>query len=155
MSNKKRLHVGIANLSPVRVVHKLCIFPTNRNRPDKKIRKAFQNLREWVVMYGLDPETLLHIGIPTLEEKEIITYDCCIEFPLPIDDESNEIKQKTLTGGQYAVLRIDKKPQEIGKAIRQLYGDYIPDNQIVVDESRPIYEFYYEDTMEYCVPVFA
>ena len=100
-------------------------------------------------MYGLDPGTLLHIGVPTLDGKEIVTYDCCIEFPLPIDDESDEVKQKTLSGGGYAVLRVDKKPGEIGKAIRQLYGDYIPENQIVIDESRPVYEIYYEDSHGY------
>ena len=122
--------------------------------PTTSFPEAFQIIREWVVMYGLDPGTLLHIGVPTLDGKEIVTYDCCIEFPLPIDDESDEVKQKTLAGGGYAVLRVDKKPGEIGKAIRQLYGDYIPENQIVIDESRPVYEIYYEDTMEYCVPVY-
>ena len=154
MSKKKHLNVGIVDLTPVRVVHKLCIFPTTRNRPDKQIRKTFQNLREYVVLYGLDPDTLLHIGIPTIEDQEIVTYECCLEFPLPIENENEKFGQKTLPGGQYVVLRVEKKPQEIGNGIRQLYGDYIPDNQIVIDEMRPVYEIYYEDTMEYCVPVF-
>ena len=142
------------NLSPIRVAHKLCLFPTTRNRPDKKIQKTFQDLRAYVVMYGFEPDTLLHIGIPTIEDQELVTYECCLEFPLPIESENEKIGHKILPGGRYLVLRIKKKPLEIGKAIRQLYGDYIPDNQIVINEMRPVYEIYYEDTMEYCVPVF-
>lgn len=153
MKNHDLLHVGITRLSPVHVAHKLLIFPASPKNPDGKIRKTFQVLREWLVGFGLDPDTLLHVGIPTLDGKKLITYDCCIEFPLPIDDEGEDIKQKDLSGGRYAVLRIEKKPARIAKAIRQLNDDYMPENQIIVDESRPIYEIYYKDTMEYCVPV--
>ncbi len=105
-------------------------------------------------MFGLDPDTLLHIGIPTLDKNELVTYECCLEFPLPIEIENEKFGQKTLPGGPYAVLRIKKNPQEIRKAIRQLYSDYIPDYEIVIDEMRPVYEIYYEDLLEYCVPVF-
>ena len=103
---------------------------------------------------GLDPNSLLHIGIPTLDDKGLVSYDCCIEFPLPIEQDGGEIRQKTLPGGNYAILRIDKDSRKIAKTIRQFHADTIPDHQILVDESRPIYEFYYEDTMEYCVPIF-
>jgi DNA gyrase inhibitor GyrI len=153
MPSKDLLHVGITNLSPVQVAHKLCIFPANQNKPFKKINETFQSLREWVANFGLDPDTLLHVGIPSLDEKVLVTYSCCIEFPLPIDEGSNGIDIKSLSGGLYAILRIEKKPSKISKAIRQFHGDYIPENQIVVDENRQIYEIYYADTMEYCVPV--
>jgi DNA gyrase inhibitor GyrI len=153
MNNHDLLHVGIASLAPVRVVHQLCIFPTPPNNPDGKIRRTFQSLREWLVGFGLDPEALLHIGIPTLDGRELITYDCCIEFPLPIDDEGDDISQKELPGGRYVVLRVEKKRDKISKAIRQLNDAYIPENQITVDVSRPVYEIYYKDSMEYCVPV--
>ncbi|MGZ6317603.1 MAG: GyrI-like domain-containing protein [Anaerolineales bacterium] len=146
--------MGIANLPPIRVVHKLCVFSGNPKRyPDPRIRKSFQSLREWLVGYGLDPDDLLHIGIPTLDNDDLVTYDCCIEFPLPIDDESEGIRQELLPGGRYAILRIEKKPNKITKAIREFRGDYIPDNQLDIDASRPVYEFYYVDTMEYCVPI--
>jgi DNA gyrase inhibitor GyrI len=153
MSRNDYLRVGIAYMSPVRVISRLCLFPSSRNRPDKKIRKTFQSLRELVVMYGLDPDTLLHIGIPTTDKDELITYECCLEFPLPIDIEDNMVGHKTLPDGQYAILRIKKKLPEISRAIRQLYADYIPENQIMVDEMRPVYEIYDEDTLKYCVPI--
>ena len=142
MSNKNLLHVGIANLPSIQVAHTLCIFPSSLNKPFKKINETFQSLREWVANFGLDPNTLLHIGIPSLDGKVLVTYSCCLEFPLPIDE-----------GGLYVILRIEKKSSKILKAIRQFHGDYIPENRIVVDENRQIYEIYYTDTMEYCVPV--
>ena len=155
MPGKNLLHVGITELAPIRVAHKLCVFPINPNKPYRKINDTFQALREWVVFFGLEPDTLLHIGIPSREDKELISYSCCIEFPLPIDEISSDIDVKSLSGGTYGILRIEKKPGKIARAIRQFHGDYIPENQIVVDESRPIYEIYYADTMEYCVPVIA
>jgi DNA gyrase inhibitor GyrI len=153
MPHIPHLHVGIADLAPMRVAHKLCLFPATPKRPDKKIREAFRSLREWATGFGLDPDTLLHIGIPSLDGKTLVTYDCCIEFPLPMDDASDGIDLKSLAGGFYAILRIEKKPDKIAKAIRQFHGNYIPENHILVDEERPIYEFYYADTMEYCVPI--
>ena len=105
-------------------------------------------------MFGLDPDTLLHVGIPTLDQDQLATYECCLEFPLPMESENDKIGHKTLPGGRYLILRIKKNPQEIGKAIRQLYGDYIPDNQLVIDETRPTYEIYDEDYLAYCVPVY-
>jgi len=153
MPNTNLLHVGITNLAPIQVAHKLCVFPVSPNRPFKKIKETFQSLREWVVNFGLDPDTLLHIGIPSLDGKVLVTYNCCIEFPLPIYETSNGVDVKPLSGGMYAILRIEKKPSKISKAIRQFHGDYIPENQIVIDEHREIYEVYFVDTMEYCVPI--
>lgn len=153
MSNKILLHVGIINLPSIQVAHKLCIFPASPNKPFKKINEAFLSLREWVVNFGLDPDALLHIGIPSLDGKVLVTYSCCLEFPLPIDEGGNGVDVKSLQGGLYAILRVEKKPSKISKAIRQFHGDYIPENQIIIDETRQIYEIYYADTMEYCVPV--
>jgi DNA gyrase inhibitor GyrI len=153
MKKQNLLHVEVRELSPLQVAHKLCIFPTGPKNHDKKIRKTFQTLRDWITGFGLDPDTLLHVGIPMLDNKGLITYDCCIEFPLPIDDEGKDIQQKSLEGGTYAILRIEKKPNIIAKSIRQFKGDYIVENEIIIDEDRPVYEIYFKDIMEYCVPI--
>jgi DNA gyrase inhibitor GyrI len=153
MLSKTVLHVGITSLSSIQVAHKLCVFPASLDRPFKKINETFHALREWVVNFGLDPDTLLHIGMSSLDDKVLVTYDCCIEFPLPIQGMNNDVDVKSLPGGTYAILRIEKKPSIISKSIRQFQSDYIPENQLVVDENRPIYEIYYVDTMEYCVPI--
>jgi len=155
MAKQSLLHVGICELEPAQVISKTCIFRHPKENHDKKIRQAFQTLREWTVRFGLDPKRLLHIGIPTVDDKQLIMYECCIEFPIPMMEEDANIQLKTLPGGVYAVLRIEKSPAKIGNAIRRLHADYIPDNDLVIDSERPTYEIYYEDTMEYCVPILS
>ena len=95
----------------------------------------------------------MHIGVPVLEDKQLIMYDCCIEFPFPVLEERGDISLRVLPGGEYALLRVEKTPAKIGKAIQLFYSDYIPRNALILDEERPTYEIYYEDTMEYCVPI--
>lgn len=155
MTKQSPLHVGICELEPVQVIYKTCIFRHSKENPDKKIRQAFQALREWIVHFGLNPKELLHIGTPTIEDKQLVMYECCIEFPIPMMEEDEDIQVKTLPGGSYAVLRIEKSPAKIGNAIRRFHADYIPDNDLVIDDDRPAYEIYYEDTMEYCVPILS
>ncbi len=157
MIKQNLLHVGICKLEPVQVVYKTCFFGGRQEnydrRVDKRIREAFQVVREWVVRFGLDPKDLLHIGIPTLEDKVLITYDCCIEFPLPMMEKSDDLALRTLPGGSYTLLRVEKTPAKIRSALQSFYGDYIPENHLVLDEARPTYEIYYKDTLEYCVPI--
>jgi DNA gyrase inhibitor GyrI len=154
MTKHDLLHVGICNLESVQVIYKMCIFRHSQENHDKKIRQAFQMLREWTVRFGLEPKQLLHIGIPTIDAKQLIMYECCIEYPIPMMEDNPDIRLKTLTGGNYAVLIIEKTPTKIRRAIQRFHADYIPDNDLVLDEQRPTYEIYYEDTLEYCVPIF-
>ena len=143
------LEVEIRNLPDLRVLHRLLLFPSNPLNPDKVIRPAFQELRRQVSACGLDPDTLLHVGVPEVVEGELVSYDCCLEFPLP---ESG--RTRTLPGGRYAALSVEKTPAKIRPAIRSFRGDYLPDHGFVLNEDRPVYEIYYKDTLEYCVPIF-
>lgn len=155
MAKQNLLHVGICKLDPIQVVYRTCLFqnPTVTQNYDKRIRQTFQLVREWIVCFGLDPKKLLHIGIPTLENKQLVTYDCCIEFLFPIMENNCDIALRTLPGGDYAVLRVKKTPAQIRHAIDTFLSEHIPDNGLIFDENRPTYEIYYEDTMEYCVPI--
>jgi len=155
MGKENLLHVGLCKLEPVQVVHKMCLFrnPAKPRGYDKRIRQTFQQLREWIVCCGLEPRNLLHIGVPVLEDKQLIMYDCCIEFPFPVLEEHRDITLRVLPGGEYALLRVEKTPARIAKAIQLFYSDYVPRNALILDEERPTYEIYYEDTMEYCVPI--
>ncbi len=157
MIKQNLLHVGTCKLEPVQVVYKTCFFggrlENYDRRVDKRIREAFQVLREWVVRFGLDPQDLLHIGIPTLQDKLLIQYDCCLEFPLPMLEKSADLALRILPGGEYALLRVEKTHAKICKALQRFYADYIPENHLLLDEERPTYEIYYKDMLEYCVPI--
>jgi DNA gyrase inhibitor GyrI len=137
------LHVELRTLQELQVIHSAL------GNPDKVIRPAFKMLRQCVTEYGLDPDTLLHVGIPELSDGMLISYDCCIEFSLP---ESLD-EAKILPGGRYAVLTVEKTPSKIASAIRSFHGDYLSDHGLVLDEERPVYEIYFKDTLEYCVPI--
>lgn len=143
------LHVEILDLAAVRVLDHYSLFRDEMHNPDKVIRKAFQELQRRVSAFGLDPDTLLHIGIPEIADRRLISYDCCIEFLLPEENAG----VKNLPGGRYAVLAIEKKREKIGPAIRAFTGDYLPEHGFVMDEDRSIYEIYYKDTIEYCMPI--
>ena len=51
------------------------------------------------------------------------------------------------------MLTVEKKASKIGPAIRAFRGDYLPEHGLVVDEERPVYEYYFKDTLEYCLPM--
>jgi DNA gyrase inhibitor GyrI len=146
----KFLDIEIRILQPLRVIHHCCLFGSNSGNPDKIIRPVFQALRRQVTDFGLDPDTMLHVGIPEIIDGQLVSYDCCIEFPLP-----EETDVTVLPGGRYAVLTVEKTPARIRPAIRSFRGDYLPDHGLFPDEARPTYEIYFKDTMEYCIPVVA
>jgi DNA gyrase inhibitor GyrI len=142
------LDVELRDLPDLRVVHSLLLFRAITINPDKVIRPAFSRLRQCVTEFGLDPDTLLHVGVPQLDDRQLVSYDCCIEFPIPAD-----VNLKTLPGGCYAILSVEKTPAKIGPAIRTFRGDYLPDHGLFVDEERPVYEIYFKETLEYCLPI--
>ncbi len=96
----------------------------------------------------MDPDSLPLIGIPEVVEAELVSYDCCLEMPLPECEPA-----RLLPGGRYAVLTVEKTPARIGAAIRAFQGDYLLDRDWIVDEARPVYEIYFKDVLEYCLPI--
>ena len=143
------LDVEIRTFPDLRVIHRLLLFRDNTGNPDRVIRPAFRELRQQVIACGLDPDKLLHVGSPEVVEHQLVSYDCCIEFPLPVAENV-----RTLPGGRYAVLTVEKTPTKIRPAIRAFRGDYLPEHELVVDEVRLVYEYYFKDTLEYCVPIY-
>jgi len=143
------LNVELRDLVPLRVLHRNCLFRSASGNPDKVIRPAFKELRLRISAFGLDPDTLLHVGAPEIIDGQLAAYNCCIEFPLPEEVEN----ATTLPGGRYAVLTVEKRPEKIRPAIRAFSGDYFVEQSLILDEERPIYEIYYKETMEYCLPI--
>ena len=143
------LEVEIRTLPDLSVIHRLLLFCDESLNPDVLIRPGFRSLRERVSSYGLNPDSLLHVGIPELADGQLVSYDCCIEFPL----SGGVDNVKILPGGQYAVLTVEKTVSKIVPAIRAFQGDYLLDHGLIPDEDRPVYEIYFKDTLEYCVPI--
>ena len=117
------------------------------------IRACFQRVQSWVRSLGHDPYSLLNVGVPNVDDGRLLSYGCCVQIPEDVLNGSDGVEIKELPGGRYAVVNIVKDPQTIGESIGRFYQEYVPENSIRVDGTRPVYEIYWEDTMEYCVPI--
>ena len=117
------------------------------------IGEGFEHVKRWIEQQGQAVAERLVIGIPHVVERQLIGYDCCVEFahittPLP-----HGWQTKQLLGGRYAVLSLEKDSATIGERIGQFFAEYVPQHQLILDATRPSYEVYYAQTMDYCVPI--
>ena len=148
------LSVSVRELSPVHVASVDYMPGAEPGDLHDEIQRCFERVQAWVKGLGLDPATLLHIGIPVLQEGKLVKYVCCVEVPASVQGgPQGDIAIQDLPGGVYAVLSMAKDPVIIGESIARFYQEYVPQNQIQMDTLCPIYEIYYESTMEYCVPI--
>ena len=146
------LSVSLKDLPTVHVAY--ISYKASPEQDDfNEIHKSFQRLQAWVRELGYDPYTTLTIGIPNVVNGQLLSYECCEQIPEEVKSGTDEIGIKELVGGRYAVVSIEKEPAAIGDSIRRFYQEYAPYNEIGIDGTRPVYEIYYENTMEYCVPI--
>ena len=147
------LVVSIHALPSVRVA---CIdYQASSEQGDfhNEIRVCFQRVQGWVRGLGHDPYSLLNVGVPNVQDSRLVSYGCCVQIPEEVQSASDCVDIKELPGGRYAVVSIEKDPRVIGESIGRFYQEYAPQNNIDVDGTRPTYEIYYENTLEYCVPI--
>jgi AraC family transcriptional regulator len=147
------LSVSIKELESVHVAYTTYKAKGEQGDMHAEIHECFQRVQNWLSGVGLDPLTLLHVGIPILRSGEFLSYECCIEVPAEVHTGLDDIGIKELPGGRYAIVNIEKEPAIIGDSIGRFYQEYVPHNHLVIDGMRPTYEIYYASTMEYCVPI--
>ncbi len=135
--------------------HVACIVykPGSGQDTFSEIHQCFQAMQAWVREQGIDPLTLLHIGVPEIVNGQLSAYLCGLDMPASISEGSDPVSIRELPGGRYAVLSLIKESATIGPSIGRFYQEYMPENHIEIDGTRPTYEIYYESTMEYCVPI--
>jgi DNA gyrase inhibitor GyrI len=121
---------------------------------DQAIRNTFDRVKTWVREQGETADSGPAIGIASVNEGKLQAYECCI----PISDTlqpatSGELSVKTLPGGKYVIVKMEKQSEVIGETIRRFFEEYVPTAQLQLDQSRPTYEVYWETTMDFCVPI--
>ena len=119
----------------------------------KEIRGLFERVQAWLQEIGYDPYTRLTVGTIASAEDQLLRYECCIEVPDEVLSAPEGIRLKKLAGGKYAVVTIAKDAQVIPESVRRFHEEYVPQNSTQIDLTRLTYEIYYQDVMEYCVPV--
>jgi DNA gyrase inhibitor GyrI len=147
------LAVSIRELSPVHVATIDYVPSAEPGDLHDEIHQCFERIQTCVKSLGLEPFTLLQIGIPVLQDGQLLKYEWCVELPLTAQSGAEEAGIQDLPGGPYSILIMQKDPAVIGESIGRFYQEYLPQNHIEMDGLGPTYELYYETTMEYCVPI--
>lgn len=155
MSNQAgpALSVSIRDLLQVEVAYTRCHVEQATGNFSDQIRDGFQTVKDWVMQQGHNTFALKVIGVPQVIDGQLKSYDCCVELPEPVQVSNETIQTKQLTGGKYAVLTLEKDSAAIGDTIGRFFAEYVPEHQLVLDDSRPSYEIYYEHVMDFCVPI--
>ena len=155
MSNQagQALSVSIRDLLPIEVAYTGCRVEQATGNFSDQIRDGFQAVKDWLMQQGYDISGLKVIGVPQVMDGQLKSYDCCVEVSEPVQVNMETIRTKQLPGGQYAVLTLEKDSASIGDSIGRFFAEYVPENQIVIDNDRPSYEIYYEHLMDFCVPI--
>ncbi len=147
------LSVEIRELPAVRVAYAVYKPGPDQENMGKEVRALFERVQSWLQEIGYDPYTRLTIGSIWAADDELLRYECCVELPDEVQTAPEGIRIKELPGGKYAVLTITKDPQLIPHTVRRFHEEYAPRNGVQIDLTRPTYEIYFQDVMEYCVPV--
>lgn len=151
MITQDYLNVSICTREPLRVIFRQCSFRDSLRNRSQCIQRTFDFLRQWSTCMGLNTAELIEVGIPVLEGDQLASYTCCLEYVLPTIDENADVSLGELPGGRYAVLRVEKS--HIEHAVWQLRSIYMPENGLVQDPHRPVYEVFNGHELEYCVPL--
>jgi DNA gyrase inhibitor GyrI len=147
------LHVTIQDLTPAFIVYVSCQLQQATGSYNEQIRDSFQQIKDRAQQCGYDLSALKVIGIPHTNGGQLVGYDCALELPGSISQNTEDIQTKQLPGGRYAILSLEKASNTIGETIGRFFAEYVPQHQLIVDPQRPSYEVYYEHTMDFCVPI--
>ncbi len=154
MADSPSLNVSCMELTGWRVAY--LTFQTSQaaGNFDQAIQNTFDQAKSWVREQGGTTDNVPAIGIASVIEGKLQSYECCIPISekLP-SDENGALKVKVLPGGQYAILTIEKNSELIGETIRRFFEEYVPNVNLQIDDSRPTYEVYWDTTMDFCVPI--
>jgi DNA gyrase inhibitor GyrI len=152
-SAQPSLRVHIQELPAREVVCLTCQLDQASGQFSTQIAEGFGQVKRWLEHQDQAVADRLIIGLPHVVERQLIGYDCCVEpahiaTPLPQGWQT-----KHLPGGRYAVLSLEKDSATIGERIGQFFAEYVPQHQLILDPTRPSYEVYYAQTMDYCIPI--
>ncbi|WP_322494390.1 GyrI-like domain-containing protein [Chloroflexus sp.] len=147
------LQVTIQELQSILTAYTSCQLQQTTGSYNEQIRDGFQRVKDWAQQYGYDLSKLKVIGIPHTNGMQLIGYECALEIPAAIPQDTEDVQIKQLPGGRYAILSLAKDPTTIGENIRRFFVEYVPQHQLIIDPKRPSYEVYYEYSMDFCVPI--
>jgi DNA gyrase inhibitor GyrI len=147
------LTVHIRDLPPHELVCLTCQLDQATGQFSTQIGDGFGELKQWAAQQGATVAELLLIGIPHVTGRQLVAYDCCVQHQPSATSLPQGWQTKQLPGGRYAVLTLEKDSATLGQRIGQFFAEYVPQHQLTLDTTRPSYEVYYVQTMDYCVAI--
>ncbi len=146
-------HVTIQDVMPVSIAYTSCQLHQATGSYSEQIRDGFQRMKDWARQHGYDLSKLRLIGIPRVNNAQLVGYECALELPEAASQFTKDIQTKQLPGGRYAILSLEKNSSTIGETIERFFTEYVPKHQLVIDPRRPSFEVYYERAMDFYVPL--
>ena len=147
------LQVHIQELPAHEVVCLTCQLDQTTGQFSTQIGEGFGQVKRWLEQHNQAVADRLVIGIPHVVGQQLVGYDCCVELPHIATPLPPGWQTKHLPEGRYAVLSLEKDSATIGERIGQFFAEYVPQHQLILDATRPSYEVYYAQTMDYCIPI--
>lgn len=152
-SAQPSLRVHFQELPAREVVGLTCQLDQATGQFSTQIAEGFSQVKRWLEQHDQAAAERLIIGIPQVVERQLIGYDCCVEPAHIATSLPQGWQSKHLPGGRYAVLSLEKDSATIGERIGQFFAEYVPQYKLILDATRPSYEVYYAQTMDYCIPI--
>jgi len=154
MASSPSLNVSTTEMSGWRVAYLTLQISQTAGNFDHAIRSTFDQVKSWVRKHGDLADNVPAIGIASVLDGKLQSYECCIPISENLSpDENSVLDVKVLPGGRYAIVKIEKQSQIIGETIQRFFEEYVPNTNLQIDNSRPTYEVYWNTTMDFCVPI--
>src|SRR5688500_14538645 len=116
------LSVTIRDLAPVLVASLSLHISAAAGTFSADIGRGFEVVKAWAEQHGFDPRVHQVIGVPQVEQRQLIGYTCCVELPAAVAG-TESIQVSELIGGRYAVLTLEKDSATIGQSIGRFFGE--------------------------------
>lgn len=147
------LEVAVRELPAVRVAFLEYHAEGRAGEYGPDIGMMYRDVEGWLKHLGYKTDSLRRFGVPFSEGSRLRSYWCCVEAPDGLAEGKGKMQVRELAAGRYAVLSLHKDSETVGPAISRFYDEYAPAHGLVPDETRPLYEVYHPESMEYRIPV--
>jgi len=123
--------------------------------------QAMERLKRWAGANQLMGDDSVILGIawddPQITKPENCRYDTCLVVPEDFSPEENDVLDRKMIGGRYAVFKINHTAEAVQKAWSEIFSELAKRN-LRPDGTRPIMERYAaqlvrEHFCEICVPI--
>ncbi|WGD36527.1 AraC family transcriptional regulator [Lysinibacter sp. HNR] len=136
----------------IREIASIDCLSVSQKGPYLTIGQAFTDLAVWYSSHGLDPDAQRYLGVygddPTAKkESDLISHACFVRpqtlvgAPVPVAPDAAVVRELTIEGGTYAVLRYRGPYADMRSVYEWLFGCWVMSSGYAL-ANRPLVEDY-------------